>query len=53
VVDPRQLLAEKEGYERGTGRPLRPKDLESIGVLRRIVAEQLPGKTAPEWETER
>jgi hypothetical protein len=53
VVDPRQLLAEKEGYERGTGRPPRPKDLESIGALRRIVAEQPPGKAAPEWETER
>lgn len=43
VVASRQLLAEKEGYERGTGHPPRPKDLESIMVLRGIVAGPLPG----------
>lgn len=37
VVSPQQLLEEKEGYERGTGRTLRPKDLESLEVLRSIM----------------
>ncbi len=37
VLSPQQLLEEKEGYEKGTGRPLRPKDLQSIAVLRQIV----------------
>jgi hypothetical protein len=36
VVSPAQLIAEKEGYERGTSRPLRPKDVESIAVLHQI-----------------
>jgi hypothetical protein len=43
VVDPRQLLWEKEGYERGTGRPPRPKDLVSMETLRAMIAE---GQTA-------
>jgi hypothetical protein len=36
VVSLIQLLEEKEGYERGTGRPPRPKDMESIATLRRM-----------------
>lgn len=40
VVSAQQLLAEKEGYERGTGRPLRGKDLESIKCLQTIVARR-------------
>jgi hypothetical protein len=38
VVDPELLLWEKESYEQGTGRPLRPKDVQSIATLRRIIA---------------
>lgn len=34
VVSPAQLLAEKLSYQRNTGRPLRPKDRESIRALR-------------------
>lgn len=37
VVSPEQLLAEKIGYQAGTGRPLRPKDVQSIETLRQIV----------------
>lgn len=38
VVSPQQLLDEKEGYEQGTGRPPRPKDLESMDRLRHITS---------------
>ena len=34
VLSPAQLLEEKEGYEQGTGRPLRPKDHQSIHLLK-------------------
>ena len=34
VLSPKQLLEEKVGYQNGTGRPLRPKDRESIAILR-------------------
>jgi hypothetical protein len=37
VMSPRQMLWEKEGYEIGTGRPPRPKDLESMTVLRGMI----------------
>jgi hypothetical protein len=37
VVSPAQLLWEKESYEGGTGRPLRPKDIESMRVLRGMI----------------
>jgi hypothetical protein len=30
VISPEQLLNEKEGYQQGTGQPLRPKDLQSM-----------------------
>ena len=44
VVGPRQLLWEKESTERGTGRPLRPKDIQSMETLREIIATGLvPG----------
>lgn len=33
-----QLADEKERYERGTGRPLRPKDIESLDILYRLLA---------------
>jgi hypothetical protein len=39
VVGPRQLLWEKESTEQGTGRPLRPKDVESMATLREIIAD--------------
>jgi hypothetical protein len=32
---------EKESYERGTGRPLRPKDVKSMETLREIIAAGL------------
>jgi hypothetical protein len=38
AVEPEQLLWEKESYERGTGRPPRPKDIDSMHVLRGIIA---------------
>jgi hypothetical protein len=38
VMSPMQMLWEKEGYEIGTGRPPRPKDLESMKVLRCMIA---------------
>jgi hypothetical protein len=41
VVGPRQLLWEKESTERGTGRPLRPKDLVSMETLREIIGVNL------------
>ncbi len=37
VISPEQLLEEKEGYQRGTGRPQRPKDLKSVEVLREYI----------------
>jgi hypothetical protein len=40
VVGPRQLLWEKESYEQGTGRPPRPKDLQSMSTLRAIIAAE-------------
>lgn len=44
VVGPRQLLWEKESTERGTGRPLRPKDVQSMATLLEIIATGLiPG----------
>ena len=33
-----QLADEKERYERGAGRPLRPKDIESLDILHRLLA---------------
>jgi hypothetical protein len=45
VVGPRQLLWEKESYERGTGRPPRPKDLVSMETLRTMIAAGIgPGQ---------
>lgn len=38
VISPEQLLEEKVGYEAGTGRPLRPKDLQSIQMLQEIIS---------------
>jgi hypothetical protein len=44
VVGPRQLHWEKASTERGTGRPLRPKDVTSMETLREIIASGLiPG----------
>jgi hypothetical protein len=45
VMSPEQLLREKESWGRpidegGTGRPPRPKDLESMRVLQDIIAER-------------
>jgi hypothetical protein len=42
VIGPRQLLWEKESYERGVGRPLRPKDVVSMQTLREIIAAGTP-----------
>lgn len=39
IVNPQQLLDEKEGYERGTGRLPRSKDLDSMRSLRRLIPE--------------
>jgi hypothetical protein len=36
VLGPEQLLYEKESYQAGTGRPPRPKDLVSMGLLRQL-----------------
>jgi hypothetical protein len=40
VVAPEQLILEKESYERETGRPPRPHDLESLATLRRLIASR-------------
>ena len=40
VISPEQMLDEKVNYETGTGRSLRPKDLRSMAILRRIIAEK-------------
>jgi hypothetical protein len=45
AVSPEQLLWEKESYEQGTGRPLRPKDVESMKVLQRMVSARLSNLT--------
>ncbi|MFK9091446.1 nucleotidyltransferase domain-containing protein [Bacillus salipaludis] len=37
VLSPHQLLEEKKVYEQGTGRKLRPKDLESIKIIQEII----------------
>jgi hypothetical protein len=37
VLSPQQLLEEKEVYEMGTGRKPRPKDFESMKILRKII----------------
>jgi Aminoglycoside-2''-adenylyltransferase len=37
VLSPHQLLENLQIYEQGTGRKLRPKDIESIKVIRRII----------------
>jgi hypothetical protein len=37
VLSPQQLLEEKEVYESGTGRKPRPKDIESMKILRGII----------------
>jgi hypothetical protein len=34
VVNPRQLLGDMEAWEEATGRPLRPKDTETLRILR-------------------
>ena len=38
VLSPQHLLAEKLGYEQGTGRPLRPKDQQSIVILQQLLS---------------
>ncbi|MGH2588515.1 MAG: nucleotidyltransferase domain-containing protein [Dehalococcoidia bacterium] len=43
AVSPEQLLWEKESYEQGTGRPLRPKDVESMKVLRSVISTRQSG----------
>lgn len=40
VLSLEQLQAEKEEYEAGTGRPLRPKDRHSLFVIRQLRAAQ-------------
>lgn len=37
VLNPHQLLEEKEVYEQGTGKKLRPKDLESMKIIKEII----------------
>ena len=37
ILSPQHLLAEKIGYEQGTGRPLRPKDRQSIVILQQFL----------------
>lgn len=37
VLSPYQLLEEKKVYEKGTGRKLRPKDIESMKVIKGII----------------
>lgn len=49
VVNAQQLLDEKQGYARGTGRPPRPKDLASMALLRQL----LGGEPCGTQETER
>ena len=39
LVGPRQLLWEKGSTERGTDRPLRPKDVRSMETLKAIIAD--------------
>ncbi|WP_286133871.1 hypothetical protein [Bacillus sp. AFS053548] len=39
VLNPHQLLDEKKIYEKGTGRKLRPKDIESMKVIQGIIDE--------------
>lgn len=39
VLSPQQLLEEKQVYEKGTGRKPRPKDLNSMTILKRIIVE--------------
>ena len=41
VILPEQLLANKEGYQRGTGRPPRSKDLQSIEILRQCISTRI------------
>ena len=41
ILSPQQLLAEKESYEEGTGRPLRPKDLQSIEILKSYMRKSM------------
>jgi hypothetical protein len=43
VLGPEQLLHEKESYQAGTGRPPRPKDLVSMGLLRQPTSAPLTG----------
>jgi hypothetical protein len=40
VLSPHQLLEEKEVYESGTGRKLRPKDYESMRIIRGIIGDR-------------
>jgi hypothetical protein len=40
VLSPLQLLEEKQVYEKGTGRKPRPKDIESMRVIQRILDQQ-------------
>ncbi|PEJ57187.1 hypothetical protein CN692_13620 [Bacillus sp. AFS002410] len=37
VLNPLQLLEEKKVYEKGTGRKLRPKDIESMKIIQDII----------------
>jgi hypothetical protein len=41
VLSPRQLLEEKQVYEKGTGRKPRPKDLHSMTILIGMLGESL------------
>ncbi|SFB27126.1 MULTISPECIES: nucleotidyltransferase domain-containing protein [unclassified Bacillus (in: firmicutes)] len=38
VLNPHQLLQEKKVYEQGTGRKLRPKDIESMKIIQGIIS---------------
>jgi hypothetical protein len=40
VVSPTHMLRDIEGYEAATGRGLRPKDIDTIVALRRIILKQ-------------
>ncbi|WP_254664545.1 MULTISPECIES: hypothetical protein [Bacillaceae] len=39
VLNPYQLLEEKKVYEKGTGRKLRPKDIESMKIIQGMIDE--------------
>ena len=41
VLSPQQLLQEKEVYEQGTGKKLRPKDRKSIEMIKKIIEKEV------------